>query len=289
MDTPAPASTSSPSAICVVLVAPKEPGNVGSAARAMLNMGVSDLRIVAPRCDLGADEAIRFSVHARSVLENAQIFDTLAEAIFDRDFVVGTSAREHRDIAPALLPSQITPRLEGKKVAVVFGREESGLLTNELAQCQARVRIPTAEYASLNLAQAVLIVLYEFMQAGPQAPQTSASSPALPAAPPREVASRAALEQFYAHFESLIMRIGYTDLQRQDHMMRLYRKVFDRAALDPDEVKMFRGLWQQMIWISKGHVPRPSKGDADVRERLRLEGEKIESESAGKREGEKKI
>ncbi len=270
-----------PFSICVVLVAPKEPGNVGSAARAMLNMGVSDLRIVAPRCDLGADEAIRFSVHARSVLENAQIFETLSEAIFDRDFVVGTSAREHRDIAPALLPSQITPRLEGKKVAVVFGREESGLLTNELAQCQARVRIPTAEYASLNLAQAVLIVLYEFMQAGPRA----STAPLIPLESTREMASRQTLEQFYAHFESLIMRIGYTDLQRQDHMMRLYRKVFDRAALDADEVKMFRGLWQQMIWISKGHVPRPSKGDADVRERLRLEGEKIERETAGEREG----
>lgn len=265
------------SSICVVLVAPKEPGNIGSAARAMLNMGVSDLRIVAPRCEILAEEAIRFSVHARSVLEKAQIFDTLAEAIFDRDFVVGTSAREHRDIIPAVFPSQITPRLEGKKVAVVFGREESGLLTNELAQCQVRVRIPTAEYASLNLAQAVLIVLYEFLQAGPRASETSTT---LPTAPPQVLASRAALEQFYAHFESLIMRIGYTDLQRQDHMMRLYRKVFDRAALDADEVKMFRGLWQQMIWISKGHVPRPSKGDADVRERLRLEGKK-ESKRVG--------
>jgi tRNA/rRNA methyltransferase len=266
-------SSATSSAICVILVAPKEPGNVGSAARAMLNMGVSDLRIVAPRCDLGADDAIRFSVHARSVLENAQIFDTLGEAIFDRDFVVGTSAREHRDIVPAVLPSQITPRLEGKKVAVVFGREESGLLTNELAMCQARVRIPTAEYASLNLAQAVLIVLYEFMQAGPRA------VPALPIAPDtaRAVASRDTLEQFYAHFESLIMRIGYTDLQRQDHMMRLYRKVFDRAALDADEVKMFRGLWQQMIWISKGHIPRPSKGDADVR--ARQGGKKLEGET----------
>jgi tRNA/rRNA methyltransferase len=243
-------------ALRVVLVSPKEPGNIGSSARAMLNMGVSDLRIVAPRCDVLAPEALYMSVHARALVENAQIVDTLEGATHDCDFVVGTSAREHSDLIPARYPGELRPLVwAARNVAVVFGREESGLTTEELARCQARVRIPTAEYASLNLAQAVLIVLYEFIQ----------SHRVTLDAPPREenLAPREQLEGSFAQLKSLILEIGYTDSRRVDHMMRLYRKIFDRAQLEADEVRMFRGLWAQMAWIAKGNKPNLNRANED--------------------------
>ena len=232
----------------VVLVSPKEPGNIGSSARAMLNMGVSDLRIVAPRCDILAPEALYMSVHARVLVENARVHDTLEQATQDCDFVVGTSAREHSDLVQARYPGELRAQVwAAHNVAVVFGREESGLTGEELARCQARVRIPTAEYSSLNLAQAVLIVLYEFIQAQRNTPTLEPLSPTL--------APREQLESAYGQLKNLMLEIGYTDPQRVDHMMRLYRKIFDRAQLESDEVRMFRGLWAQMAWIAKGNVP----------------------------------
>ncbi|MBC7645820.1 MAG: RNA methyltransferase [Pseudopedobacter sp.] len=245
---PVPPSTLPTTALRVVLVSPKEPGNIGSSARAMLNMGVSDLRIVAPRCDVLAPEALYMSVHARALVENAQICSTLEQATQDCDFVVGTSAREYSDLIPARYPGELRTQIwAARNVAVVFGREESGLTTEELARCQARVRIPTAEYSSLNLAQAVLIVLYEFIQ----------SQRTTPTPLPRKenLAPREQLEGSYAQLKSLILEIGYTDPRRVDHMMRLYRKIFDRAQLEADEVRMFRGLWAQMSWIAKGNKP----------------------------------
>lgn len=235
--------------ISVVLVSPKEPGNIGSTARAMLNMGVSDLRLVNPRCNPMANEAVWMAVHAKEVLLGASIFETLEDAIADCHCVIGTTARDRGlDFPAAQTPRALSTQIPASgTTCIVFGREESGLTTEELARCQTTVKIPTSEYSSLNLSQAVLIVLYEFFQA--ESAQMSSPEPELPS-------SREAMERFYNQLENLVLEIGYTDPPRLPHVMQRYRKIFDRAKLSSDEVRMVQGLLSQMAWIAKGNRPK---------------------------------
>ena len=159
------------SAICIVLVNTSHPGNIGAVARAMKNMGLVELRLVAPAC-FPAEEANWRAVAASDVLESALVVDTLAEAIGDCQLVIGTSARGRRIPWPVLDPRHCAEqalRAAGReqRVAFVFGREDRGLTNEELQQCNLHLHIPTHEdYTSLNLAMAVQIVAYELrMQA----------------------------------------------------------------------------------------------------------------------------
>lgn len=238
--------------LAVVLVSPKHPGNVGSAARAMLNMGASDLRLVAPRCNPLDPEATRLAVHAASVLEHARIFPTLAEALADRDVALATTARERKNLPLPRLPSELRPLLDAaERPAVVFGPEESGLTSEDIALCQGSVRIPTGEYASLNLAQAVLLLCYEFLQARETPPVQ------------HKAADRQQMEGMYAHLLEFMNRVGYTDDKRAPQMMRHWRTLLDRARPSPREVQFMRGLWQQGLWAANRAEPRPGAVQAD--------------------------
>ena len=224
--------------LAVVLVSPKTPGNIGSAARAMLNMGASDLRLVAPRCDHTVKEARAFAVHAEELLVNAPVFDTLAAALADRDLSVGTSARERADMPGPQIPAVLRPRVRAAAApALVFGPEETGLLNSDLEQCQATVRIPTANYASLNLAQAVLLVTYEFLQGGADAQAYE-----------RKSATRDEMEGLYSHLVDVMHLTGYTDAMRARHTLRLWRLMLDRAQMSSAESRLFRGLLRQVQW-----------------------------------------
>jgi tRNA/rRNA methyltransferase len=246
----------------IVLVSPKEAGNVGSVARAMKNFGLTDLRIVQPRFLL--EKSLLMAVHAHDVIEGARVYDTLLEAVGECELVAGTTARVRRDHAPPITPREAVPRFSSTpSSAIVFGREEHGLYNEELDLCHVHIRIPTdAAYVSMNLAQAVQVVVYELMlgrtnpepvpQLGPQA-------------------DRRALEAMYAHLLTFMLEVGYTDQNRQDHALRRFRQIFDRAQLNASDVAFVRGLLSQGLWASRkargeavpGTVPWPRGEDPE--------------------------
>ncbi|PYE48982.1 RNA methyltransferase [Deinococcus yavapaiensis] len=230
--------------LAVILVSPKSPGNIGSSARAMLNMNVRELRLVAPRCNPLDEEARKMAVHAEPLLHEARTYPTLSEAIADRDFCVATTARERKNLPIPRLPSQVRPSVEASaSPALVFGPEESGLTSEDVALCQASVRIPTGDYASLNLAQAVLLLCYEFAQAREEAPPTFKAAP------------RAAMDGMYDHLLQFMLNIGYTDEARAPQIMRNWRTLLDRAKPSEREVQFLRGLWQQGLWAANREKP----------------------------------
>lgn len=224
--------------LAVVLVSPKTPGNIGAAARAMLNMGARDLRLVAPRCDPLDSQAVAMAVHAEGLLRSAQIYPTLREALADRDLSVGTTARLRADLPAPRHPAHVRPLVrDAAAPALVFGPEETGLVNSDLEQCQVSVQIPTAEYASLNLAQAVLLVCYEFLQGQDE-----------PAQKERRAATREQMEAMYGHLQDTMHLIGYTDAVRARHTLRLWRAMLDRAQMSSAESQLFRGLLRQVKW-----------------------------------------
>jgi tRNA/rRNA methyltransferase len=223
----------------------------------MKNFGLSDLRIVQPRCKL--EQAKTMAVHAQDVLENAMICETLLDAVGGLEFVAATTARLRRDHSPPLTPREVAPSfVRATSSAVVFGREEHGLFNEELDLCTVHIRIPTdAQYASMNLAQAVQVVVYELMM-GRTNPEP------LPATQP--LASRASHDGLYAHLAEFMLEVGYTDAPRKDHMLRRFRQVLDRAALSEYDVGLLRGLLSQGLWAARkgkgtaipGTMPWPS-------------------------------
>ena len=230
--------------ISVVLVGTQSPGNIGMVCRAMKNMGLADLRLVNP-CRVDHPDAAMFAVSAKDLLEGARIFSSLEEAISDSEFSVATTRRHGKYRNEICIPDQIVAKFSEcapqSRLALVFGREDSGLTTDEVALCRWQATIPTAdEYGSLNLSQAVLIFCYEFLKG---------AAPAAVAAPPaREIAGSALLEPLYAQMERTFLKIGYLNPQNPDHMMRTMRRIFSRAELDSREVSALRGLLSQIDW-----------------------------------------
>jgi tRNA/rRNA methyltransferase len=235
-------------------VSPKHQGNVGAVARAMANFGLADLWLVAPRCHVGR-EAEAMAVHGADVLAAAAVVGTLDEALADRTVVVATSARPRTSDAHAsTTPEAALARLHGQAGALVFGPEDTGLSNAALDRSDLVVTIPTAPYASLNLAQAVVLLAYVWFVGrpgvAPGADPAAARDSASPAVPFAQVPSpaprRAQLEAMLAQFEALALRTGYTDERRVEGMMRHMRRVFTRAASDDEDVARLRGLWSQL-------------------------------------------
>ncbi len=230
--------------ISVVLVGTQSPGNIGMVCRAMKNMGLADLRLVNP-CRVDHPDAAMFAVSARDLLEKATLFRSLEDAIADCEFSVATTRRHGKYRNEICTPGEIVERFAqsavNSRLALVFGREDSGLTTDEVALCRWQATIETAdEYGSLNLSQAVLIFCYEFLKG------------ALPAAekPARELAGSASIEPFFAQMERTFLKIGYLNPQNPDHMMRSLRRIFSRAELDEREVSALRGLLSQIDWAT---------------------------------------
>ena len=224
----------------VVLVRPKEPGNIGSAARAMKNFGLSDLVLVAPQRPL-TRHAFALASHAEDVLGGAVTVDTVAEALQGCTLALGTTARDRADAERVYTPREAAALPRVGRTAILFGPEDFGLSNDDLRRCQGYIRIPTAEYASLNLAQAVQLVAYEYFVATPQETVT----------PEREVAPREVLEGMYGHLLETLHAVGYTDAQREGAAETLFRSVFDRAELNGREVAALRGLWRQVLWATR--------------------------------------
>lgn len=248
-------TTDSLSNFSVVLVAPQGGLNVGSVARAMANFGFSDLRIVAPEVDHLGAEARLMAVKASVVLEGATIYSDLSSALADCHLALGTTRRFGKYREDFLNPRDVYdfahPFVHQGRVALVFGREDRGLLTEELDQCQRFVTIPTREeLPSMNLAQAVSLCLYE----------TSVGSSGRDHDPGRKrLASGETLESMYQHMRQTLLDIDYLDPQNPNHIIHAFRRIFGRALLNDREVRILRGMFRRIDWTEADRRSRPEK------------------------------
>lgn len=242
--------------VAVILFRPKYPENVGSAARACLNMGVSRLIIVDPP-DFDMDKALPLAtVHARHVLENARICETLAEAIEGFSAVYGTTARtggwRKGIMSPESLADVVTEQLyEGGTVALLFGPEDTGLSNEETSVCSGLMTIPTSrEGTSLNLAQAVVVVLYECFK-------KSLATPFVPDGPPEErLTTVQEQETLFADLQKTLLAIGFLKEKNPDYWMLPVRRFFSKINLRRNEFNLLMGISRQIQRFVQTYGPK---------------------------------
>jgi len=230
------------SRIRIVLVATTHPGNIGATARAMKTMGLSDLRLVAPKIYPDAAATARAS-GANDILQNAVVCETLEEALTDAVLVCGASARLRSLSWPVLPPrasaEKAVQMAQNSPVAFVFGRESSGLNNDELERCHYLLNIPAnPDYSSLNLAAAVQVVVYELRTAALAAVEATNMNDA--AVTP--LASSDDMERFYAHLEQTMLNTGFLNPDNPRQLMRRLRRLFNRAQPDQNEINILRGI-----------------------------------------------
>lgn len=229
--------------IRIVLVNTTHPGNIGGAARAMKNMGLSELCLVAPR-QYPDERATWRAASAGDVLDRAICVDTVEEAVADCHFIVGTSARGRSIPWPVQDPRSsaeavITASKHGK-VAILFGREDRGLTNEELQQCNLHLHVPTDEsYSSLNLAMAVQIVAYELRMGSLPAHQRHRPQDDDWDAP---FATAENMERFYTHLEQTLIDIEFLDPKAPRQLMTRLRRLYSRVRLDEMELNILRGI-----------------------------------------------
>lgn len=230
------------SRIRIVLVGTQHPGNIGSAARAMKTMGLSRLVLVAPE-RFPHPEALALAAGADDLLANAEVHATLADAIADCALVLGCTARSRRVPLPEQGPREAAAAVLGEaagggEVALVFGRERTGLDNDELQLCHGAVHIPAnPDYSSLNLAAAVQVLAWELRSA------LLAHAPAGEEAAPRDPpASHAELEGLFAQLGETLDQIDFHKGRAPESAMRKLRRIFLRARLDAREVRLLRGV-----------------------------------------------
>lgn len=235
--------------IIIILKGTKHPGNIGSVARAMHNMGLVHLRLAAPQCRRN-EESERLARAGHAVLENARVFRTLRSAIRDLRLLIGTTGKTggHRTqtFAPRSLADRIMTASSSQKVGILFGPEDTGLVDADLLPCQLLIRIPTeASARSINLAQSVMIISYELLLA------RLAHEPA-------RVPKSATVEQVEAMYDQLresLLEIGFLHEQNAQHMMFALRRLLGRAGLENSDVGMIRGIARQIAWYGQKHLP----------------------------------
>jgi TrmH family RNA methyltransferase len=243
--------------VTIILVRPQSPGNIGAVARAMQNMGLHRLALVAPE-RFPHPEARMMACNAEALLHHAQIYDSLQAAIAPCHWLVGTSARRRRYRTPPLTPAAFAHRLSvtshHHRVGILFGPEDAGLTTAELDLCHHLVVIPTVATAtSLNLAQAVMVLCYEIMQQEYQAPDT----------PSPPLASLADIEAMYAHLRQAFSIHGFADAAAIERVLLALRRVFERTQLEVRDVRLLRGIARQLSWALQ-HPPTHQSGAADT-------------------------
>ena len=235
--------------IRIILVEPAGALNVGSIARVMKNMGLTQLVIVNPKCDVLGEEATRMSVHAIDLLETTRIVSDLPTALQGCTRVIATTARERAIPTQLETPRQALPWLidNTQQAALIFGREDSGLTNAELNYAQRYIRIPVgSEYSSLNLAQAVGVCVYELQML---MQNTDANIPILSQLPQQpDIAPVELIEGYYQQLEALLLDIGYLLPHTALHRMEKIRRLYNRSQLSPNEVAMLRGMLRQVRW-----------------------------------------
>jgi len=226
--------------LAVILVEPQQPGNVGMVCRAMANFGVSDLRLVNP-CQFLHPEARKFAVAANHLLGAARVFSDLPAALADLQLSIATTRRSGR-LRGRLLDSTDLPGLvdalpAGARVGLVFGREDAGLTSSEIALCSLAATVATAhEVGSLNLSQAVLLVLYELSRKQPRFAGEGVA----------ELPPQVELEGMFRQMEEVLTRVAFDNPSRPEAVRNRLRQLLNRARPDREEVALLRGMWSQL-------------------------------------------
>ncbi|MEG4284302.1 RNA methyltransferase [Microcoleus sp. A006_D1] len=280
--------------IRIVLVEPAGPLNVGSVARVMKNMGLSQLILVNPQCDYLGEEARLMAVRAADILETAKVVESLPAALVGCVRAIATTGDDARSHPTQLeKPADALPWLLEAPSALIFGREDCGLTNSELNRAQRLIRIPSSDaYTSLNLAQAVAICCYELYRekgssaadsVGDVADRSSAAdfvgdltdvtdvtwrrkksegifsqSPSPPNSAPLEN-----LEGYYQQLETLLLKIGYLQPHTAASRMEKFRRLYNRAYPTVDEVAMLRGVIRQTDWAIKSYARSPVSDNLD--------------------------
>jgi tRNA/rRNA methyltransferase len=231
--------------IHIVLQKPRYPENIGSVARAMRNMGLRHLAVVDPE-NFDLSRALRLATHvAADVIERCRTYNDLQEALASCQYVVGTTARlgKHRQViqTPERLAAQLIPISLENRVAILFGPEDKGLSNEDTRLCHALVNIPTADFSSLNLAQAVMVISYALFT----------SRPDQPAAFIPRLANRHELDGMYEQLKEILVRISYINAENPDHFINSLRRFFTRLQLRAREVSMIRGIIRQVNWYAE--------------------------------------
>ncbi len=246
--------------IHIILVEPQIPENIGFAARAMTNMGLSHLHLVNPRnCDLSrvVKTATGPSIE---VIEQMEVHEELRPALGPFSYVVGTTARTG-SLRPALtdprsLAQDLIDITQQNVVAILFGCEDRGLTNEDLKYCHTIATIPTSRFASLNLAHSVLLFAYEiFMAAREEKPKD------LP-----RMANKFELEGMYDHLKEVLTKIGFLDPQNPEHWLLNIRRFLSRMPLRARDVRIIRGICRQIDWytgqVEKGLKQKASYDDS---------------------------
>lgn len=225
--------------IRIVLVETSHPGNIGAVARAMKNMCLSDLALVSPR-EFPSAEATSRASGADDLLASARVVDSLDEAIADCHRVVGASARLRSVSLPQFPPRECAAEVlkaagQGQRVAILFGRENSGLTNEELGRCHQLMHIPSnSAYSSLNIAMAVQVICYELLLGSDQAATAEPEA--------REPVSAREMQGLFEHLEQAMVDIGFSDPRQSEKLMLRLRRLFFRAEPDGDDLRILRGI-----------------------------------------------
>lgn len=241
--------------IGIILVRPQIPENIGATARAMKNMGLHRLTLVGPEnCDLC--RIVKMATGSSiDVIEEMEVYEDLGDALSPFQYLVGTTARTGAS-RPALtrpreLAHELIPISQENRVGILFGPEDRGLSNEDLRYCHTIATIPTDAFASLNLAQAVLIVCYEIFLAGREDPY----------GPMPRMANSFELEGMYQHMKEVLTKIGFLDPQNPEHWLLNIRRFLSRMPLRAREVRVIRGICRQVDWYT-GQAGKKQEGDA---------------------------
>jgi tRNA/rRNA methyltransferase len=240
----------------IILSHPQLGENIGAAARAMKNFGLSDLRLVAPRDGWPNKKADAMAAGAVDVVEQARVFPELKDALGELHLVVATTARDRGTTKEVITPAEAAKRLRaaharGEKTAILFGNERAGLDNDEISLADAVVTIPTAEFASLNLGQAVLLLSYEWFRAGDTTPHARIEHGLIHRKPTREE-----MLQLFEHLEQELTVSGFLyPPDKRGAMIRATRATLHRAKLTYQEVQTLRGM---IVALARGkhRVPK---------------------------------
>lgn len=247
----------------VILISPQEGGNIGAAARAIRNFGAGGLRIVAPRCEVHGGDARKFASGAADLVRAAPVFDTLEEALADQQLSIGltgVSGRHHRLDCVELIPEQMLRGQESReRCALVFGREDRGMLGEEMELCDFLWSLPTnPEFSSLNLSQAVLLALSSVAEAERQLGMTELGRGLAPSSrtinplagsddPMDQPAEQHEMAILIERLETLMVRTGWKGDRRVRNSIGRFRNLLTRGNATRRDVRMLLGVFRQAL------------------------------------------
>jgi tRNA/rRNA methyltransferase len=230
--------------IAIVLMQPQIPENIGGAARAMNNMGLSRLVLIEPK-NYDPCRALKTATgSSKDLIEKMEVYHDLREALAPYHYLIGTTARtgslRPTTARPRLLVQRLVSVSQNNLVGILFGPEDRGLSNDQLRQCHTLVTIPTASFSSLNLAQAVMIICYEIFLGTNEIPEEVM----------QRLANSFELENMYDHLKEVLLKIGFINPQNPEHWIGNIRRFLSRVPLRAREVRIIRGVCRQIDWYT---------------------------------------